>query len=55
MSKALLSINLRYLDQAGPYLRPSYIAAKTITTKAEEKKIAVSFSMFTFVISSYLK
>ncbi|KAJ8721831.1 hypothetical protein PYW08_004233 [Mythimna loreyi] len=44
MSKALLKITLRHLDQTD-FFRPTYIATKTINTKAAEKKIAECYHL----------
>lgn len=55
MSKTLLTSRLRHLDQAA-FFRPIFIiAAIKISSKAAEKKIAVSFSMFTHKIAYHLK
>lgn len=56
MSKALITATLRHLDRAAPcYFAPTFIAAKTITSKATQKKIAVSFKKFDLEILRAIK
>lgn len=53
MSKALISATLRHLDRAAPcYFAPSFIAAKTITSKAAQKKIAECCNILNIPIDS---